>query len=80
MMKKMEELFNYITHPETIVSLIAFIFWLWVAWTTLKGEIKELRVRLEKLEWLDLDSRLTRMQTDIDWIRVTLEKLEKLHS
>lgn len=73
----MEAIYNYIT--ENAITFISFIFWLWVAWSTLKWEIKELRQRLEKIEDLDLDSRLTRMEANLDWIRTTLEKLDNLH-
>lgn len=69
----MEQLFNYITQPETIVSLIVFVFWLWAVYTNITGKLKELERRVEKIEDLDLDSRLTKMQTDIDRIRTTLD-------
>lgn len=73
----MEALYSYITDPNTIVTLIAFVFGVWVAWSNLNGKIKEIENRLEKIEDLDLDARLTKMQTDIDRIRLTLEKKHK---
>ena len=69
----MEQLFNYITQPETIISLLVFVFWLWAVYTNITGKLKELEKRVEKIEDLDLDSRLTKMQTDIDRIRTTLD-------
>lgn len=71
----MDQLYSYITSPETIVSFIIFVFWLWAIYTNITGKLKELENRLTKLEDLDLDSRLTKMQTDIDWIRTTLDNL-----
>ena len=76
----MEWLFNYITSPDTIVTFIVFVFTLWVTWASLNNKIKELERRIEKIEDLDLDSRLTRMEANLDWIRTTLEKLDKLHN
>lgn len=73
MITNMEQLFNYITQPETIISLIVFVFWLWAVYTNITGKLKELERRVEKIEDLDLDSRLTKMQTDIDRIRTTLD-------
>lgn len=75
----MEGLFNYITSPDTIISFIAFVFWLWVIYTSITNKQKELEMRIEKIEDLDLDSRLTRMEANLDWIRITLEKLDKFH-
>jgi type VI protein secretion system component VasK len=78
--EKMEAFFNYITEPWTIISLIVFIFWLWATWSSLNWRIKECEKRLDRVDELDLDSRLTRMEANLEWIRTTLEKLEHLHN
>lgn len=75
----MEALYNYITQPETIVSFIIFIFSLWVMRSNVNGKLKDLEHRIEKIEDLDLDSRLTKMQVDLDWIKTTLDELKKHH-
>ena len=69
----MEILYSYITDPNTIVSLIAFIFWLWVIYSNVIGKLKILEKRIDKIEDLDLDSRLTEIQTNLKWI---MEKLK----
>ena len=76
----MEQLFNYITSPETIVTFIVFVFSLWVMRANLNSKNIELEKRIQKIEDLDLDSRLTRMEANLDWIRTTLEKLDRLHN
>lgn len=73
----MDQLYSYITSPDTIVSFIIFVFWLWAIYTNITGKLKELENRLTKLEDLDLDSRLTKMQVDLDWIKTTLNELKK---
>ena len=73
----MEGLFNYITSPETIISFIIFVFTLWVMWSNINNKLKELEHRIENLEELDLDSRLTQMQIDLDWIKKTLDELKR---
>lgn len=73
----MDQLFNYITSPETIVSFVIFIFTLWWVWSNINGKLKELERRITKLEDLDLDSRLERMQVDLDWIKTTLDELKR---
>ena len=40
---------------------------------------KELEHRIEKIEELDLDSRLTQMQIDLDRIKKTLDELKSKH-
>lgn len=75
----MEALYNYITQPETIVSFIIFVFSLWVLRSNVNGKLKDLEHRIEKIEDLDLDSRLTKMQVDLDWIKTTLDELKKHH-
>lgn len=69
----MEILYSYITDPNTIVSLIAFIFWLWVLYSNVIWKLKILEKRIDKIEDLDLDSRLTEIQTNLKWI---MEKLK----
>lgn len=70
----MDERISYIFNPQTLVSLVIFIFGLWAAWTSQSWKIKELERRIQKIEDLDLDNRLTRMEANLDWIRATLEK------
>jgi hypothetical protein len=73
----MDQLYSYITSPDTIISFVIFVFWLWAIYTNVTGKLKELETRLTKLEDLDLDSRLTKMQVDLDWIKTTLNELKK---
>lgn len=73
----MDVIYNYITDPNTIVSLIVFIFWLGVLYSTVIWKLKELEKRIDKIEDLDLDARLSKIQTDIDWIRVMMENNHK---
>ena len=73
----MEGLFNYITSPETIISFIIFVFTLWVMWSNINNKQRELEHRIESLEELDLDSRLTQMQIDLDRIKKTLDELKR---
>ena len=70
----MEVLYNYITDPNTIVSLVVFIFWLWVIYSNVIGKLRELEKRIDKIEDLDLDSRLTEIQTNLKWIMERLKE------
>lgn len=74
----MDSLYNYITDPNTIVTFVCVIFTLWVTWSNLNWKIKELEKRLDKLDELDLDSRLTRMEANLERIRGAIEELKKV--
>lgn len=73
----MDALYNYITDPNTIVSLIIFVFWLGVMYSKFLWKLKELDNRLKKIEDLDLDQILTKIQTNLEWIMNKLDKLDK---
>jgi hypothetical protein len=73
----MEELYNYVFNPQTLVSLIMFVFWLGVAWSNLNWRLRDLERRLEKIEEADLDTKLREIKVDLDWIKKELQKLSK---
>lgn len=73
----MDDRLIYITNPANLVSLGVFLFTLGVTWSNLNGKLKECEKRLDKLEELDLDSRLTQMQIDLDRIKKTLDELKR---
>lgn len=73
----MDNLYNYLTDPTTIINAVVLIFTLWVTRANLNTKLKELEKRIEKIEDLDLDSRLTKMQTDLDRIKTVLDELKK---
>ena len=69
----MEGFYEYLSNPSTIINIIVVIFWLGVTWANLNYKLKELEKRIDKIEDLDLDSRLTEIQTNLKWI---MEKLK----
>lgn len=69
----MDSIIEYIVNPQTLVSIVIFIFWLGMTWSKLNTELKEIERRVDKIEDLDLDSRLTEIQTNLKWI---MEKLK----
>lgn len=63
--------------PETIVSLIAFIFSLWTVWATLNNRIKELEGKMEEVDAIDIKTKLAEIQTDLTWIKAKLDEKSK---
>lgn len=72
----MESLYNYITSPETLISIVVFVFGLGTIYTKITWKIRECEKRLDKIEELDLEGKLTQMQIDLDWIKKTLDELK----
>lgn len=70
----MEVFYNYISDPNTIVSLIVFIFWLWAIYSNFISKLREMEERLKKLEDLDLGWTLKEIQTNLRWI---MDKLKE---
>ena len=64
----MDSIIEYVVNPQTLVSIVIFIFWLWMTWAKLNTELKEIERRVNKIEDLDLDRRLTEIQTNLKWI------------
>ena len=69
----MDGIYNYLTNPANIVSFVIFVFWLGMTWANLNSKLKEIEKRVDKIEDLDLDSRLTEIQTNLKRI---MEKLK----
>ena len=73
----MEDRLIYLTNPANLISLIIFIFTLWVTWSKLNGKIEDLEKRIWKIEEADLDTKLREIKIDLDWIKKELQKLSK---
>lgn len=70
----MNELYNYITDPWTLVSLVVFIFWLGATWSGLNWRIKNLEKKTEEIDVTKIESKLAEIQTDLQWIKTELNK------
>lgn len=62
-----------LSEPETIISIVAFIFSLWWVWATLNNRIKELEMKMKEIDWLGLEAKLAQIMTDLEWIKTKLE-------
>lgn len=60
--------------PETIISIVAFIFSLWWVWATLNNRIKELEGKMAEIDAIDIKTRLAQIQTDIERIKAKLDE------
>ena len=70
----MEQFYNYITDPWTIVSFIVFVFWLWATWSNLSWRIKKLEEESEKIDATKIEAKLAEIATDLQRIKAELNK------
>jgi hypothetical protein len=72
--KKMDNLYNYITDPNTIVSFVIFVFGLWATWSNLNSRLKDLEKKTEEIDWIKIETKLAEIQKDLQWIKEELNK------
>lgn len=63
--------------PQTIISIVSFIFWLWVVRATLNSRIKALEEFKKTVDIVDIKMKLWQIQADLDWIKRQREQHHK---
>lgn len=63
---------EYITNPARVISFIVFVFWLWAAYASITNRIQKLEEFDKSVDMVKIESTLTAMQKDIEWIRMNL--------
>lgn len=69
-----ERIKNYIFNPAVWVSFIAFVFGLGVSYSTLNNRISVLEKQQAELDAAYIQTTLAQIQTDIQWIKIELQK------
>ncbi len=69
-----ERIKNYIFNPAVWISFLAFVFWLWVSYSTLNNRISALEKEQAELDAAYIQTTLAQIQTDIQWIKIELQK------
>ena len=69
----------YITDPKNIIAFIIFCFWLGGMWATMNNRLTLLEEKCHevdtvKTQMYEIQTSLAQIQTDIQWIKVNLEK------
>lgn len=73
----MDWFIEYITNPNTIVSFIVFVFWLWATWSNLNGRVKQLEKKTEEIDIGKIETKLAEIATDLQRVKLELQKLSK---
>ncbi len=71
LMQKRKE---YITNPATIVTIVVFVFGLWISWATLNNRVNRLEEFQQSINMIEIQSTLSSIQKDIEWIKIELQK------
>ena len=73
-MVMLEKIKNYVTNPAVWISFIAFVFWLWVSYSSLNSRISAIEKEQAELDAAYIQTTLAQIQTDIQWIKIELQK------
>ncbi len=65
----MEERLIYLTNPANLVSLVVFIFWLWVTWSNLNWRIKNLEKKTDEIDITKIETKLAKIEADLEWLK-----------
>lgn len=63
------EIMQRLEQPQTILSFIWFVFSLWAVRATLNNRIKTLEEFKKTIDAIEINEKLARIQTDLDWIK-----------
>ena len=68
----MDQLYNYLTNPTTIINFVIFVFWLGMTWANLNNRIKQLEKKAEEIDISKIETKLAEISTDLQWIKAEL--------
>lgn len=70
---------DYITDPKNIIAFIVFCFWLGGMRATLNNRLTVLEEKCHevdtvKAQMYEIQTTLAQIQTDVQWVKMTLQK------
>ena len=70
----MDRVKEYLSNPTTWISFTVFVFWLGWAWVSLNARISAVEKVQADMDIAYIQSTLAQIQTDIQWIKIELQK------
>ena len=75
----MQRIKDYFTNPQTIISFIIFVFWLWGLRASTNSRLATLEEKCHevdtvKAQMYEIQTSLAQIQTDVLWIKQYLVK------
>ena len=72
--KKVSKIEKYLSEPWTWVAIATFLIWLWITRGTFTVRINDIESELGELDVYSIKTSLAQIQTDIEWIKLELQK------
>ena len=72
----MQKIKDYLTNPQTIISLIIFVFWLGVVWANTNNRLTILEQKQEEFNVIEIQTQLAEINKNIAWIQKDIEWLK----
>lgn len=60
--------YEYFTSPATVISLLVFIFWIWVTWGSLNARINRLEEFKSDVNIVEIQKDLSEIKANVAWI------------
>lgn len=73
----MKSVIEYLVKPENLYKIGIWLVMLVIAWTNLNNKIDTIANEQAEIRKLDLNSRIIRIESDVMWIRQSLESKMK---
>lgn len=72
--KKVSKIEKYLSEPWTWVAIATFLIGLWITRGTFTVRINDIESELSELDVYSIKTSLAQIQTDIEWIKLELQK------
>ena len=70
----MQKIREYLTNPTTRIGFWVFLVWIWVTRWSLNTRIDTIEKKYDEMDLVKIQTTLSQIQTDIEWIKKSLVK------
>lgn len=74
----MNERLEYIFTPSTLISVVSAVIACAVSWTNLKSKMQQLEKDVKEIQSYEIPIKIIEIQKDIQYMRETQDRIEKL--
>lgn len=70
----MNNLYEWITNPSTLINIVVLIFGVGTAWANLNNRIKKVEEKSDRIDATKIEAKLAEISTDLQRIKAELNK------